>query len=168
MRHTPCGCCPPAAPQARNSFLDSPEVPFLQRRCNCAFGDSSSQAPYPSPRRKRQVSSIALLVLSKQQTLRWFAVWFRFCLARKKYAKKRRWTRSIALTRRKTSHSVLRIFVTLQVKERPSGGVLTNSISLASARGAKARPFRCSSFPKHKRFEVKPDKERDEKHIFNR
>ena len=31
--------CPPAAPQARNSFPDSPEVPFLQRRCNCAFGD---------------------------------------------------------------------------------------------------------------------------------
>ena len=54
-------------------------------------GHSSSQAPYPSPRRKRQVSSIALLVLSKQQTLRWFAVWSRFCLARKKYAKKRRW-----------------------------------------------------------------------------
>ena len=46
-------------------------------------GHSSSQAPYPSPRRKRQVSSIALLVLSKQQTLRWFAVWSQFCLARK-------------------------------------------------------------------------------------
>ena len=27
------------APEARNSFPDSPEVPFLQRRCNCAFGD---------------------------------------------------------------------------------------------------------------------------------
>ena len=39
MRHTPCGCCPPAAPQARYSYLDSPEVPFLQRRCSCAFGD---------------------------------------------------------------------------------------------------------------------------------
>ena len=44
------------------------------RRPN-ALRAASSQAPYPSPRRKRQGSSIALLVLSKQQTLRWFAVW---------------------------------------------------------------------------------------------
>ena len=104
------------------SFCDCTAVACFLRDRNCRSGGSSSQASYPSPRRKRQVSSIPLLVLSKQQTLRWFAVWFRFCLARKKYAKKRRWTRSIALTRRKTSHSVLRIFVTLQVKERPSGG----------------------------------------------
>ena len=54
-------------------------------------GHSSSQAPYPSLPRERESSSISLLVLSKQQTLRWFAIWSRFCLARKKYAKKRRW-----------------------------------------------------------------------------
>ena len=33
-----------------------------------------------------------------------------FCLARKKYAKKRRWMRSIALTRRKANRSVVRFF----------------------------------------------------------
>ena len=44
-----------------------------------------------------------------------------FCLARKKYAKKSRWTRSIALTRGKTSRYILPVVVTLQVKERPSG-----------------------------------------------
>ena len=66
-------------------------------------GHSSSQASYPSPCRKRQGSSISLLVLSKQQTLRWFAVWSQFCLARKKYAKKRRWTRNSADARKNES-----------------------------------------------------------------
>ena len=37
---------------------------------------SSSQAPCPSPRRKRQVSLIALLVLSKLCPLRWDTIWF--------------------------------------------------------------------------------------------
>ena len=44
---------------------------------DCASGGSSSQTPHPSPRRKWQVSSVPLLVLSKLQTLRWFAIWFR-------------------------------------------------------------------------------------------
>ena len=48
---------------------------FSFRRPN-ALRAASSQAPYPSPRRKRQVSSISLLVLSKTQTLRWFVFWF--------------------------------------------------------------------------------------------
>ena len=87
----------------RRLFCDCTAVPFLQGHCNCASGGSSSQAAYPSPRRKRQVSSIALLVLSKQQTLRWFAVWSRFCLARKKYAKKRRRTRNSAYAQKNES-----------------------------------------------------------------
>ena len=37
---------------------------------------SSSQAPYPSLPHKCESSSIPLLVLSKMQTLRWFAFWF--------------------------------------------------------------------------------------------
>ena len=44
---------------------------------------SSSQTPQPSPRRKRQVSSVPLLVLSKLQTLRWFAIWFRLSCQKK-------------------------------------------------------------------------------------
>ena len=48
---------------------------------------SSSQTPHPSPRRKRQVSSVPLLVLSKLQTLRWFAIWFRLS-CQKKWAKR--------------------------------------------------------------------------------
>ena len=117
MRHTPCGCCPPAAHGVREAPYPEDAGDILRLHRSAAFiarpqlslrGHSSSQASYPAPRRKRQVSSIALLVLSKQQTLRWFAVWFHFCLARKKYAKKRRWTRSIALTRRKTSRYILR------------------------------------------------------------
>ena len=39
MRHTPCGCCPPAAPEARNTSAIAPQCRFLQRRCSCAFGD---------------------------------------------------------------------------------------------------------------------------------
>ena len=46
---------------------------------NRASGGSSSQTPHPSPRRRRQVSSVPLLVLSKLQTLRWFAIWFLYC-----------------------------------------------------------------------------------------
>ena len=41
-----------------------------------ALRAASSQAPYPSLCRKRQSSSISLLVLSKTQTLRWFVFWF--------------------------------------------------------------------------------------------
>ena len=96
----------------RPSFPVFTGLPFLQLHCNCAFGDSSSQTPSdaslcirsakpiarrkacalgasrnPSPRRKRQVSSVPLLVLSKLQTLRWFAIWF--CLScQKKWAKR--------------------------------------------------------------------------------
>ena len=44
----------------------------IARRKACALGASRN----PSPRRKRQVSSVPLLVLSKLQTLRWFAIWF--------------------------------------------------------------------------------------------
>ena len=96
MRPTPCGCTSALLPEFTG-------LPLMRRHRNCASGGSSSQAPYPSPRRKRQVSSIPLLVLSKQQTLRWFAVWFRFCLARKKYAKKRRRTRNSAYAQKNRS-----------------------------------------------------------------
>ena len=37
---------------------------------------SSMQAPYPSPRRKRQVSSIPLRLLSKSQSRCWIAILF--------------------------------------------------------------------------------------------
>ena len=60
--------------------------------------------------------------------------------------------REIALTREKAFRYIRCVIVTLAVKERPSGSVLASFISLTSARGAKARPLRCSSFPKHKRF----------------
>ena len=50
---------------------------------------SSAQAPYPSPRRKRQVSSIPLRLLSKSQSRCWIAIlyflhtsaqrWFLLC-----------------------------------------------------------------------------------------
>ena len=88
----------------RETFCDCTAVPFFAVTPQLSLrGHSSSQTPYPSPRRKRQVSSIALLVLSKQQTLRWFAVWSHFCLARKKYAKKRRWTRNSAYAQKGVS-----------------------------------------------------------------
>ena len=58
-------------------FRYSPELPCVRQRRNCVSDGSSSQTPHPSPRRKRQVSSVPLLVLSKLQTLRWFAIWFR-------------------------------------------------------------------------------------------
>ena len=100
MQHTPCGCGPPDRTGGTELFSGFTGGSVFAVRPQLSLrGHSSSQASYPSPRRKRQVSSISLLVLSKQQTLRWFAVWSQFCLARKKYAKKRRWTRSIALTR---------------------------------------------------------------------
>ena len=41
-----------------------------------ALRAASSQTPYPSLPRKRESSSIPLLVLSKTQTLRWFVFWF--------------------------------------------------------------------------------------------
>ena len=85
MRHTPCGCCPPTAPEARNLF---------------------------------RIHQRAIVNVRPQLSLRGHTF---FCLARKKYAKKRRRMRSIALTRRKTNRYALRISVTLQVKERPSG-----------------------------------------------
>ena len=36
------------------------------------------------------------------------------------------------------------------------------------AASGRSRPFRCASSQNRNRVEVKPDKERDEKHIFNR
>ena len=55
----------------------------IARRKACALGASRN----PSPRRRRQVSSVPLLVLSKLQTLRWFAIWFRLS-CQKKWAKR--------------------------------------------------------------------------------
>ena len=51
----------------------------IARRKACALGASRN----PSPRRKRQVSSVPLLVLSKLQTLRWFAIWFHLSCQKK-------------------------------------------------------------------------------------
>ena len=93
-------------------FRLAPEVPSLRQCRSRAFGDSSSQTPSdaslcirsakpiarrkacalgasrnPSPRRRRQVSSVPLLVLSKLQTLRWFAIWFHLS-CQKKWAKR--------------------------------------------------------------------------------
>ena len=44
-----------------------------QMRC-WLLPPSSAQAPYPSPRRKRQVSSIPLRLLSKSQSRCWIAI----------------------------------------------------------------------------------------------
>ena len=82
MRHTPCGCCPPAAPEARF---------FRVRRTREAFQP---------------------LFL---------------CAAKKK---------PLAVKR----------------KRQRGGCVGTNFTSLASARGVKSRPFRCSSFSRTNRF----------------
>ena len=85
-------------------FRYSPEVPLMLQRRICVSDGSSSQTPSdaslcirsakpiarrkacalgasrnPSPRRRRQVSSVPLLVLSKLQTLRWFAIRFLYC-----------------------------------------------------------------------------------------
>ena len=62
-------------------------LPLMRRHRNCASGGSSSQTPHSSPRRRRQVSSVPLFVLSKLQTLRWFAIWFHLA-CQKKYAKR--------------------------------------------------------------------------------
>ena len=67
----------------------------IARRKACALGASRNS----SPRRKRQVSSVPLLVLSKLQTLRWFAIWFRLS-CQKKWAKRGAGERFMALTRR--------------------------------------------------------------------
>ena len=75
-----------------------------------------------------------------------------FLSCQKKVCKKEALDAEIALTREKACRSVARISVTLPVKERPSGGVLASFISLTSARGAKSRPFRCSSFSRTNRF----------------
>ena len=73
------GCGPPLAGAHRPFYLVSPELPCVRQRRNCVSDGSSSQTPHPSPRRKRQASSIALLVLSELQTLRWFAIRFLYC-----------------------------------------------------------------------------------------
>ena len=87
MRHTPCGCT-----SARLSgFTGSASFAVTPQP---ASGGSSSQTPHPSPCRKRQVSSVPLLVLSKLQTLRWFAIWFHLS-CQKKQAKRFAWRRVI-------------------------------------------------------------------------
>ena len=109
MRHTPCGCCPPAAPKARNASYsrarrvgaDDPVRPTVPkaRGClsyspKCLFcGDTATVAPR--------------------------AYFFLSC--QKKVCKKEALENEIALTRRKTSRHILRIIVTSAVKERPSG-----------------------------------------------
>ena len=86
-------------------------MPFLQRRCNCAFGDHI------------------------------------FSLLREKIWKKRTLENEIALTRKKACRSVVRVIVTLQVKERPSGGVLASFISLAPPQAAGLVRFVVPPFP---------------------
>ena len=81
MRPTPCGCTSAFLSEFTGGAEFSMRLQLLLRR------PSSSQTPHPSPRRKRQVSSVPLLVLSKLQTLRWFAIWFRLS-CQKKWAKR--------------------------------------------------------------------------------
>ena len=138
-------------------FADVPSRMHRRCRCDCAtatvaprafvLASSISLAP---PQAAGLVHSAARPLQTANATLVCCLVPFLSC--QKKVCKKEAQDAEIALTREKTRRSILHIIVTLQVKERPSGGVLTNSISLASAQGAKARPLRCSSFPKHKRF----------------
>ena len=84
MRHTPCGCCPPAAPSGTVHF------------CDC--------------------TAVLFFTATPQLSLRGHTF---FCLARKKYAKKRRRGREIALTRGKTSRYILRVIITLSVVRTP-------------------------------------------------
>ena len=70
-----------------------------------------------------------------------------FSRKRKDGGEKSAWGREIALTRRKTNRYTLRIIVTPAVKERPSGGVLANSISLASPQAAGLVRFVVPPFP---------------------
>ena len=63
-------------PEDAGGFCDCTAVPLSLRDRNCRSDGSSSQTPYPSLPRKRESSSIPLLVLSKTQTLRWFVFWF--------------------------------------------------------------------------------------------
>ena len=70
----------------------------------------------------------------------------------KKVCKKEAQDAKIALTRRKTSRYIVRIVVPLSVDRTPFGR-RPHKLHIPRFRAsAKARPFRCSSFPKHKRF----------------
>ena len=77
------GCGPPLAGAHRPDCPVSPELPLMRQHRNRVSGGSSSQTPHSSPRRRRQVSSVPLLVLSKLQTLRWFAIWFHLSCQKK-------------------------------------------------------------------------------------
>ena len=84
MRGTECRggqSCPPLFPVFTGGAAFAARPQLLLRR------PSSSQTPHSSPRRRRQVSSVPLFVLSKLQTLRWFAIWFRLS-CQKKWAKR--------------------------------------------------------------------------------
>ena len=75
-----------------------------------------------------------------------------FLSCQKKVCKKEAQDAKIALTREKACRYILRAIVTLAVKERPNGR-RPHKLHIPRFRAsAKARPFRCSSFPKHKRF----------------
>ena len=54
--------------------VPAPEIPFRYQLRPA----SSAQAPYPSPRRKRQGSLIPLRLLSTSNPLRWASMWFLF------------------------------------------------------------------------------------------
>ena len=89
-------------------------MPFLQRRCNGAFGDHIF-------------------------SLLWEKIW-----------KKRTLGTQNSAYARKTIRSVVRFFVTLAVKERPSGGVLASFLSLAPPQAAglvhcAARPLQTAN-----------------------
>ena len=75
-----------------------------------------------------------------------------FLSCQKKVCKKEAQDAEIALTREKACRSVVRFFVPLSVVRTPFGR-RPHKLHIPRFRAsAKARPFRCSSFPKHKRF----------------
>ena len=110
-----------AAPKARSCLSYSPECHFC--------GDTATVAPRAfvlasfislvPPQAAGLVHCAARPLQTANATLVCCLVPFLSC--QKKVCKKEALDAKIALTRRKTIRFVLRIFVTLQVKERPSG-----------------------------------------------
>ena len=100
------------------------------RRTSIPTGQASPRSPLFCARRVRDASGGIL-----------------FSVLPEKSMQKRGAGRERALTREKAYRYILRFTVTFQVKERPSGGVLANSISLVSPQAAGLVRFVVPPFP---------------------
>ena len=121
MRHTPCGCCLPAAPQARDVFSYSPQC-----RYDCATATVAPRAfvlasfiSLAPPQAAGLVHCAARPLQTANAALVCCLVPFLSC--QKKVCKKEAQENEIALTRGKTSRSILRIIVSLSVDRTPFG-----------------------------------------------